>query len=406
MTIDPVADVLVIGGGPAGSALALRLTRAGHRVTVLDRARFPREKPCSEYMSPETVRQLHALGVLPTLDDAGGAALVGTQVCGPLGSRLVGRFARAGGTPFRGTGLGLPRRVLDAVLLTAARDAGALVTEGMTAQQLLRQEDGAVAGVQARDSEGVSRELRARVVVGADGLGSIVARRAGLHAQGRVRRIAFVAHVAGVERLSTTTELHVARDGYVGINDVGGGIANVALVVPAAAAPEARGDAHRFFRQRIAAMPAVRDRIDTGRLVRDVMVTGPFDAMCRRSTTDGALLVGDAADFFDPFTGEGICTALRGAELAAEVLDDVLRHGGPVTDRRLRGYRAARRHAFLGKWIVERLIGYGMLAPALFDRAVARLERRGMADTLIGVTGNFVSPWKVVNPVYLARMVL
>ena len=79
---------------------------------------------------------------------------------------------------------------------------------------------------------------------------------------------------------------------------------------------------------------------------------------------------------------------------------------GPITDRRLRGYRAARRRAFLGKWIVERLIGYGMLAPALFDRAVARLERRGMADTLIGVTGNFVSPWRVVNPVYLARMVL
>jgi len=157
VTIDPVADVLVIGCGPAGSALALRLVRAGHGVAVLDRARFPREKPCSEYMSPETVRQLHALGVLPTLDDAGGAALVGTQVCGPLGSRLVGRFARAGGTPFRGTGLGLPRRVLDAVLLTAARNAGAVVMEEMTAQQRRRDDNGAVAGVQARDSDGVSR---------------------------------------------------------------------------------------------------------------------------------------------------------------------------------------------------------------------------------------------------------
>lgn len=406
MTTDPVADVVVIGCGPAGSATATRLAHSGHAVTVIDRAVFPREKPCSEYMSPETVRQLDALGVLGALDRTGGSALEGTQVWGPLGSRLAGRFARAGGAPFRATGLGLPRRIVDAVLLGAARDAGATILEGMTARELLRNDDGMIVGVLARDASGSPRVLRARVVVGADGLGSIVARRAGLHARGWLRRVAFVAHVAGVEGLTPMTELHVARDGYIGINDLGGGIANVALVVPAAAARRARGDVHRFFEERIAAIPGVRHRIDLSRIVREVLVTGPFDAMCRRSTADGVLLVGDAADFFDPFTGEGICTALRGAELAAGALDEALRRGEPITDRRLRGYRAARRRAFLGKWLVERMIGYGMLAPALFDRAIARLERRGMADVLIGVTGNFVSPWKVLNPGYLGRMVL
>jgi flavin-dependent dehydrogenase len=405
VTTEPVADVVVIGGGPAGSATALRLARAGHQVVLIDRARFPREKPCSEYMSPETVRQLDALGVLGTLDAAGGAALVGTAVSGPLGSRLVGNFARAGGTPFRATGLGLPRRILDHVLVGAARDAGAEVLEGLTVHQLVRNGDGAVTGVVARDGDS-SREIRARVVVGADGLASVVARRAGLHARGRVRRVAFVAHIDQVAGLTTTTELHVASDGYVGVNDLGGGIANVAVVVPADAAREARGRAPWFFRQRLAAAPALRGRVDPDRIVRDVMVTGPFDAMCRRSTADGVLLVGDAADFFDPFTGEGICTALRGAALAAESLDPLLRRSEPITDRRLRSYRAARRRAFLGKWIVERMIGYGMLAPRLFDRAIGRLERRGMADTLIGVTGNFVSPWRVVNPLFLARMVV
>ncbi len=261
MTTEPVADVLVIGAGPAGSATALRLARRGHRVTVLDRATFPREKPCSEYMSPETVRHLDALGVLDTLDRAGGAALDGTRVSGPLGSQLVGRFTRAGGTPFRSTGLGLPRRVLDATLLDAARDAGATIREGVLVHDLLRDADGAITGVRARHANGDSQEIPARVVVGADGLGSIVARRAGLHRQGPMRRIAFVAHVAGVQDLSNTTELHVARDGYVGINALGGGIANVALVVPAHRAREAKGDVTAFFRDQIARYPGVRDRV-------------------------------------------------------------------------------------------------------------------------------------------------
>ena len=160
------------------------------------------------------------------------------------------------------------------------------------------------------------------------------------------------------------------------------------------------------FRETRADFPGVSRRVSGGRLVRPVLATGPFAAWSGRVTADGAALVGDAADFFDPFTGEGIYSALRGAELLAEAADAAHERPGRVTAEALAPYRRARRRAFGGKWVVERLIGYGMHFPALFDRAVGRLARRGLAHTLVGVTADFVPPSAVLNPVFLARMLL
>lgn len=396
-------DVLVLGAGPAGAATAIRAARAGLSVTLVDRARFPRDKACSEYMSPETLRHLDGFGVLPALEASGGVAIAGTTVTGPRGSALTGLFARAG-SPFRPTGLSLPRLVLDAALVDAARRAGATVLEEHTVTDLLH-ERGAVAGAAVRAGDGSVRLLHARLTVGADGLRSIVARRIGQRGYGVPSRIAFVAHVADVPGLTDRAELHVTPDGYAGLNPIGGGLANVALVVPWRHAAEARGGVLRFAIAALDRIPGVRGRVRTDRVVRRFMVTGPFAARSRRVVTDGALLVGDAADFFDPFTGEGICAAFRGAELAVEAAVKALAEPGPVSATRLSGYVARRRAEFLGKWAIERMIGWGMLAPALFDRAVERIERRGWADTLIGVTGDFIPTSAVLNPRFLAGMV-
>jgi menaquinone-9 beta-reductase len=398
-------DVLVVGAGPAGSATTCHLARQGYRVVAVDRATFPREKACSEYMSPEAVRLLDRLGVVPTLEAAGAAPLYGTTVIGPAGSRLTGLFARAGVTMTRPAGLSIARRILDHQLVEAARNAGGEVLDGVGLEALLY-ENGAVGGAVLRDAAGRKRTLRARLTIGADGLRSVVARRIGRRTHGRPSRMAFVAHVSDVAGMGDVAEMHVGRSGYVGLNYLGKGVSNVALVVPRTLAVQARGRPAAFFQEQLELLPGVRGRVPRDGIVRDVLVTGPFAAWSGKVVTDGAMLVGDAADFFDPFTGEGIYSALRGAELATEAAMEALSRSGQVAASRLAGYVRARKRAFAGKWALERLIGYAMLLPPLFDRAVERLERRGLAHTLIGATGDLLPAREVLHPGFLARMVL
>ncbi|HUG26938.1 MAG TPA: FAD-dependent monooxygenase, partial [Gemmatimonadales bacterium] len=269
-----IADVLVAGAGPAGASVAIRLARAGLRVVVVDRATFPRDKACAEYLSPETLRHLDALGVLAALDQAGGTALTGTSVTGPGGSRLTGLFALAGHDPFRTTGLSLPRLVLDHALVRAAQRAGAEVREGTTVTDLVYQ-GGAVAGAIVRSGARTS-VIHCRLVIGADGLRSVVARLIGRRAHGRPRRMALVAHVEGVRSLVDTAEMHVGRRGYVGLNPLHAGLANVAIVMPTNLMAPAGGRPGAFFFEALGKFPEVARRIPRDGVVRRVMVTGPF----------------------------------------------------------------------------------------------------------------------------------
>jgi len=399
--------VLVAGAGPAGSATATLLARAGFDVVLIDRASFPRDKACSEYMSPEAVRILARLGVLESLERSGAFPLEGMKLFGPRGATAHGKFARAG-TPFRPTGLSVSRRVLDHELLAAAREAGATVLERTSIEELLYDEGGVVAGAVVLNRRTQQRHcIKARLTVGADGLRSIVARRLGPRRQGTRRRIAFVAHVHAVADMTASAELHFGERGYIGLNQIGHDQTNVALVVPADRVVGARGGIERFFDQTLGEFPHVRDRVRAGEVVRRILATGPFAVRSSRIVAHGAMLVGDAADFFDPATGDGIYGALRGAELVAATATKALHHRGLVTVDRLMEYPRARHRVFAAKWLLERVLDQALRFPRLFDRGVSRLGRRsGMADTLIGFAGGCVAPREVVNPIFLARMLV
>jgi len=410
-TLPRSTQVLVVGGGPAGSATAWYCARAGLDVLLVDRSHFPRAKPCAEYVSPEGARILAAMGALETLE-ARAAALTGMVVHAPSGDRIHGEFiARHGFRGFRDRGLGVRREILDTVLVERARATGVQVVEGAKVEDLVRDPStGRTTGVRLRTVDGLS-EVSASLVIGADGLRSIVAKRLGLTTIGRwPRRLAFVAHYRHVRDISSLGEMHVGTNGYLGLADVGDGITNVALVVPSRDARNVNGDAEAFLTAWIAGHPDIAARFVGAERVSPVRATGPFASRAKRPWAAGAALVGDAADFYDPFTGEGIYAALRGAEVLAPFAVNAVRCAEQRDlrgeRRTLRAYEAARRDVFAGKWRVERLIGTAVAFPALINGAARVLGRdRALADLLIGVTGDFVPASAIVAPRTIWRMV-
>ncbi len=405
------ADLLVVGGGPAGAATAAHAARAGLKVLLVERDRFPRDKACAECLSPEAARDLDDLGVLARVEAAGAVRVSGFRMVSDDGVAVVGRYARGGAfQPYRPFGYALSRRRLDAILLDAAREAGAEVQEGVALDRLEVERD-AVVGASLRplrpgraSAGGATAVVRAAAVVGADGLTSRVARQLGLAGAGAPRRLALVAHLEGVRGTSDLGEMFAARGRYLGLAPIGGGLTNVAAVVPMDDAPAIAADAEGFFRRQLAAWPELAARTAGARVARRVLVTGPFARRSRRATADGALLVGDAADFFDPFTGEGMFAALRGGRLAAHALVAALARGA-ATRAALAPYAAARRRAFLGKWILERLVGLGATRPFLMRRFTHHLARRpDVADLWVGAAGDSVPVRALFAPGPLAAL--
>lgn len=407
-------DVAIVGAGPAGAATAIHLARVGRRVVVVDRATFPRDKPCAEYLSPAAEPLLAELGVLDEVEAARPARLRGFRVFAPDGGMFQADFAGtrdgAGRAHFE-TGLAVPRLLLDAALVGAARRAGAEVREGWRLGQIAREEAAEAHGAWMLAPSSGAPPIHARLVIAADGVHSTVARRLGLHAPGRLHKVALVAHLRGIAGLGAYGEMHVAGRRYVGLAplepaDVGN-LCNVAMVVDEARDGRAlAGRAQEFLLEALATFPRLRGRLDRATVARKTLTISRVDVRARRLSDAGLLLVGDAAGYYDPFTGEGIYRGLASARLAAGVAEEALRAGdlgAPALARYDQLFRASLR----GRHLVEELIQLGVRVPPLMDHFARTLARRKeMADAIVGVTGDFLAASAVLRPGYLLRLMI
>jgi flavin-dependent dehydrogenase len=348
------------------------------------------------------------MGVLDEIERSNPGHLAGMSVRAPNGFVANGEFAANHGFhAFRDKGLAIRRTILDDIVLRGARTAGARVEESVRVTDVTRDGAERVTGVVAMASDGAPRTLRARYVVGADGLRSVIGRRLGLVRTSRIwpQRIALVAHYRNVQGVTDMGEMHVDYDGYFGIVDVGEGNMNVAVVVPMAKAKEIGDDKTSFFEKWIASRPHLAERFVGSQRMTPVSATGPFATASRHAWSPGAALVGDAADFFDPFTGEGMYAALRGGEILAPFLMEALKADAAKEATVLSGYDRARKKEFGGKWKIERIVGMAIAYPYFMNNAAKVLSRRkDMADLLVGVAGDFIPPSTVLQPRFLFNL--
>ncbi len=377
---------MVVGAGPAGSATAIFLARRGYQVTLLDRAVFPRPKPCGEYLTPGAVGILRdELGVLPSLL-AGGASPLTRETIVPHGGRAFGGTTQA---------LTCPRVVTDDVLRRTACAAGVRVVENYAARRILFN------GMNVTGVSDGETAYHAPITVGADGTHSLLARTMGvvrpIH---RLQRLALVGHFTGMTMgdADDAVTMHLPADRSDACCGVGApagpdGARNVNIVVPTGEARRIAGRREGYFDERLCrSFPHVWEQMAGARRAGPLHSVGCFGHHTTRATHGGAVLVGDAATFINPFTGEGVFFALRGAQLAADTIHAALQ-ARDTGAHALRPYDAARHRELLPRYRLCDLVQRVVHSPALLAWASQRLRRSaGLTELLLQTVGDQARP--------------
>lgn len=322
--MQPTHDAIIIGGGPGGAVAALGLARMGWKCLLLERGERGRIKTCGHCLNPRVLPVLSRLGLLDDVQRLARGRTSRLRVHLPPGDVLSCRWADGASA---GRGLLLERHRFDQLLLDRAALAGAEIRQPASARIVRRDERGVT--VEVREADGVA-EVRSGLVVGADGLRSKVAAAAGLpgsrRRSGRKYGFSFDVQVPAASRIEPgAIEMFVTEAGYLGVVRQGSRTLHLAgLVAPSSG----RGPRDPLrFTERVARRFRVLRDLSLDRLERlevtPVVAAGPMPSCPRRVANRWAVLVGDAAGYVEPFTGEGMSCAIDGADALAESLEGV-----------------------------------------------------------------------------------
>lgn len=396
-----------MGGGPAGATAALFCAREGLRVLLIDKRRFPRDKICGDAIPKKAIEVVRELGLEAAFDrlpHAGADAIV-CSAPGGASARIAVPVSPGGPRHF----LRICRRTdFDNLLFAAARREVAETVEGCVLQGLLR-EGPQVSGVAVRDlARGETRACAARLVIGADGYGSMVARSAGLLRHDPRHSItATRAYYEGLDGLGSAIEVHFMSaviPGYFWIFPLGGGRANVGLGLTRFAI---RGKKVDLAQAHVAATLDARHAARFGRARQQGPIRGwnlPLGSGMGPVCGDGFLLVGDAAHLVDPFSGEGIGYAMISGKLAAHVAREACQRGDfrrPI----LRAYESLLLAHVRGPFRTSRRLQRAAGSAWFLDWLIGRAQRKpAIARWMAGILADERAQQRIASPLTYARL--
>jgi flavin-dependent dehydrogenase len=330
--MQPDPEIVVIGGGPAGSTAATLLAQHGHHVRLFERERFPRFH-IGESLIPETYWVLERLNMLPKMRQSPFVKKYSVQFVNANG-KLSAPFYFWDNKPHECSQTWqVVRSEFDQMMLDNAREHGVEVHEGTRVLDVLL-EDGRAVGVRIKREDGTTEEVRAKVVVDASGQNGLLMNRLRLRVwDPLLNKGAIWTYWEGAYRDTGRDEGATmviqtpSKNGWFWYIPLHNDIVSVGVVAPFDYLFKGRSNYAQTYREEVDACPAVKERVSAARQVTGHFATKDYSYRSKQVAGDGWVLVGDAFGFLDPLYSSGVLLALRSGEQAADAIADGLTRG-------------------------------------------------------------------------------
>lgn len=375
-------DVIIVGAGPAGTSAAIHLALAGVDVLLLEQKKFPRQKLCGEFISPECLKHFSRLGIKDEILKSGAARLRRTVFYSRKGNNVTVPSEWFGPEP----ALGLSRVLMDDALLKRAKFLGVTVLEETRVRDVL-EASGHVVGVRAT-SDSAEARYSAPVTIDATGAARVLVRKVTskdrLKRRGKPRFVAFKAHFEEAEPAADACEIYLYKGGYGGLSKINDDLSNLCFIVSTREVGRHNGDPEVLMRELVHRNVRAATTLANAKAVTPWLAVAIGDYGRRNpAPAPGLLAIGDAASFIDPFTGSGMLMALENGELVAIAVRNYFDNSS--LDELTLKYRHAYAKTFTSRLRVAGLLRQAAFAPWIADLIIQLVDkndfvRRRLAD--------------------------